>query len=186
MSKGSIIYDRVAFPKGKVIIHEGGKQAEAYLIQSGRLGVYIERAGKKMELAVLEPGQIVGEMALITDEARSASVEALEDTTLIRISRAEFEERLGNSDRAIQAVVKMLSSRVAESNTSMAEKIAALEHLNVAAREVYEETEAEVPDINDERLLPKLKDLLQAIEEFKSKFILESIEKGYYEKEPEE
>ena len=183
MSKNQVIYDRIAFPKGKVIIHEGGKQAEAYLIQSGRLGVYIEREGKKMELAVLEPGEIVGEMALITEDVRSASVEALEDSTLILISRTEFEERLDNSDRAIRAVVKMLSKRVAESNTSMGEKIAALEQLNQAAREVYEETEAEVPDINDERLLPKLKDLLQAIEEFKSKFILESIERGYLEKD---
>jgi CRP-like cAMP-binding protein len=183
MTKNTTIYDRVAYPKGKVIIREGGQQAEAYLIQSGRLGVYIERAGKKMELAVLEPGEIVGEMALISDEARSANVEALEDVTLIRISRTEFEERLEKSDRAIRAVVKMLSHRVAESNVSMAEKIAALEDLNVAAREVYEETEAEVPDINDERLLPKLKHLLKAIEEFKQQFILESIEKGYYEKE---
>ena len=177
-AKNPVVYDRVAFPKGKIVIQEGGAQAEAYLIQSGRLGVYIEREGKRMELAILKPGEIVGEMALITDNARSATVEALEDTTLIRISRPEFEERLANSDRAIRAVVKMLSRRMAESNASMAEKIASLEHLNEAAREVYEETEAEVPDINDERLLPKLKSLLKAIEEFKSKFILESYERG--------
>lgn len=172
----------MAFPKGKVIIHEGGAQAEAYLIQSGRLGVYIEREGKKMELAVLGPGEIVGEMSLITDQTRSASVEALEDSTLILISRPEFEERLANSDRAIRAVVQMLSRRMAEANVSMAQKIASLEQLNQAAREVYEETESEVPNINDERLLPKLKELLHAIEEFKSQFILESIEKGYLDK----
>lgn len=40
-----------------------------------------------------------------------------------------------------------------------------------------------MPDINDERLLPKLRDLLQAIEEFKARFVMESIERGYMDKD---
>ena len=181
-NKTPVIYDRLAFPKGKVIIHEGDTQTQAYLIQSGRVGVFTEADGRKVELAVLEAGEIVGETALISDGIRSASVEALEDCMLILISRAEFEERLANSDRAIRAVVQMLSKRVSESNSSIATKIAALKNLENAAAEVYEETKAEVPDINDERLLPKLKSLLKAIEEFKSRFVMESIEKGYMDK----
>lgn len=92
--KHPVIYDRVAFEKGKVIIKEGDTHAQAYLIQSGRVGVYTERDGKKIELAVLGKGEIVGEMALISDQVRSASVETLEDCNLILISRPEFEERL--------------------------------------------------------------------------------------------
>lgn len=183
MPKHPVIYDRVAFEKGKVIIKEGDTQAQAYLIQSGRVGVFTMSNGRKVELAVLGVGEIIGEMALISDGLRSASVEALEDCNLILISRPEFEERLSNSDRAIRAVVKMLSKRVSESNVSIATKIAALENLENAAEEVYEETKAEVPDIDDERLLPKLKNLLNAIAEFKSRFVLESIEKGYINKD---
>jgi CRP-like cAMP-binding protein len=182
MNSANIIYDRTSFPKGAIIIKEGDTQAQAYLIQSGRVGVFTERDGKKLELAVLGPGEIIGEIALITDSVRSASVEALENCNLILISRNEFNERLKASDRAIQAMVKMLSKRVIESNHSIIDKIASLEALNDAARQVYEETESEVPDINDERLLPKLKNLLKAIEEFKAQFVLESIEKGYLDK----
>lgn len=181
-TKDPVIYDRIAFEKGRVIIKEGDTQAQAYLIQSGRVGVFTLIDDRKVELAVLGVGEIVGEMALITDQLRSASVEALEDCTLILISRTEFEERLANSDRAIRAVVQMLSKRVAESNNSIAGKIASLDNLEKAAAEVYEETKSEVPDIDDERLLPKLKDLLHAIEEFKARFVLESIEKGYVDK----
>ena len=57
---------------------------------------------KKIRLATLEAGEIIGEMALITGGARSANVEALEDCNLIRISRQEFEDRLSKSDQAIQ------------------------------------------------------------------------------------
>jgi CRP-like cAMP-binding protein len=180
--KHPVIYDRVAFQKGSIIIKQGDTQAQAYLIQSGRVGVFTEGKGKKIELAVLGKGEIIGEMALISDEVRSASVEALEDCNLILISRSEFEERLKNSDRAIQAVVRMLSHRVAESNSAIATKIAALNDLESAAAEVYEETKAEVPDINDERLLPKLRGLLKAIEEFKARFVLESVKNGYLDK----
>jgi CRP-like cAMP-binding protein len=182
-SKSTVIYDRIVFEKGKIIIKEGDTQAQAYLIQSGRVGVYTEKDDKKIELAVLEKGQIVGEMALIADDVRSASVEALEDCVLIQISRPEFEDRLLKSDRAIRAVVKMLGERVAESNSSITSKIVSLNNLESAAAEVYEETKTEVPNINDERLLPKLKGLLTAIEGFKSQFIFESIERGYMDKD---
>lgn len=84
----------------------------------------------------------MGEMALISDQVRSASVETLEDCNLILISRPEFEERLKKSDRAIQAMVKMLTKRVAESNVSITGKIVALNNLESAAAEVYEETKA--------------------------------------------
>jgi CRP-like cAMP-binding protein len=177
------VYDRAAFQKGSIIIKEGDTQAQAYLIQTGRVGVFTIKNDKKIELAVLETGEIVGEMALISDVVRTASVEALEDCTLILISRTEFEERLKASDRAIQAMVKMMSKRVAQSNLSNVGKIAALNNLEDAAAEVYEETRAEVPDINDERLLPKLRELLRAIEEFKARFVMENIERGYLDKD---
>lgn len=182
MVKKETIYDRRTFVKGETIIKEGDDQAQAYLIQSGRVGVYTEKLGSKIELAILGVGEIVGEMALITDEVRSASVEALEDSTLIMISRNEFEDRIASSDRAIRAVVKMLSARVSDANDSIASKIAGLENLEKAAAEVYEETCLEVPDIDDQRLLPKLKNLLAAIEEFKQSFVLDSIENGYKDK----
>lgn len=183
MAKEPTIYDRTVFEKGKVIIKEGEMQSQAFLIQSGKVGVFTKsETGRKIELAVLGAGEIVGEMALISDEPRSANVEALESTTLILISRNEFEERLKNSDRAIRAVVKMLSERVADSNSSIASKITSLDNLEKAAAEVYEETKSEVPDINDERLLPKLKGLLHAIEEFKARFIMDSIKNGYMNK----
>ena len=94
MNSANTIYDRTSFPQGAVIIKEGDTQAQAYLIQSGRVGVFTEREGKKLELAVLGPGEIFGEISLIMDNVTSASVEALENCNLILISRVEFEERL--------------------------------------------------------------------------------------------
>ncbi len=64
-----------------------------YFIVTGRLRVYGEREGGA-EVAINEcgPGESVGEMALLTGEPRSASVAALRDTELLRLSKAGFDE----------------------------------------------------------------------------------------------
>ncbi|MCI5061297.1 MAG: cyclic nucleotide-binding domain-containing protein [Alphaproteobacteria bacterium] len=179
MSNNKTIYDRVSIAAGEMFISEGQEQSQAYLIQSGSVGVFTYRADKKIKLATLEAGEIIGEMALITGGVRSANVEALEDCILIRISRQEFEDRLSKSDQAIQTVVKMLCKRVIMINESLISKLSSLDDLQDAAEEVYEETKAEVPNIDDERLLPKLKQLLKAVEDFKEKYVQESMEQGY-------
>ncbi len=182
MSTSEIIYERLAFSKGDMIIHEGDQQSQAYLIQSGKVSVYTVREGKRIDLAVLEAGEIIGEMALVSDGLRSANVQALETCNLILISRSEFEERIAHSDRAIRAVVKMLGSRIAECNRLISSHIEGLEALEKAAQDVYEETKEEVPNIDDKRLLPGLKGLLQAIEDFKVGFVQKKREQGYLDK----
>ena len=179
MAKNKTIYDRIFVKAGVKFIHEGEEQAHAFLIQSGRVSVYTYRDDKRVNLAVLETGEIIGEMALVTGGVRTANVEALENCTLIRISRQEFEDRLENSEQVIRTVINMLCKRVTVINDSLISKVSALENLHDAAEEVYQETKDEVPDIDDERLLPKLKKLLQAIREFKEQYVHETLRQGY-------
>lgn len=112
----SVILERKFVPKGSVVIKEGDDAYSAYLIQSGEVRVFTKKNGEEHELAKLGAGDICGEMALIVDDVRSASVEATEDCNLIIITRSAFEEKLRNSDATIQAVVKMLIQRVIEAN----------------------------------------------------------------------
>ena len=67
-------------------------------------------------MAELGPGEIIGEMALIFDGVRKASVRAKTQCSLIRISRPDFEERIENSDTAIRAVFHMIVKRISNMN----------------------------------------------------------------------
>jgi len=116
MAKDRVILERRFVPKGTVIIREGEEAFFAYLIQSGRVAVYKEKNGKTVELAQLGMGQVCGEMALINDDLRSASVKTLEDCNLIVLTRSAFEDKLRNSDPTIQAIVKMLIDRISGFN----------------------------------------------------------------------
>ena len=64
-----------------------------YLLTGGRLGVSVQdAAGKRVEVSELAPGDFVGEMALLADQTRTATVHALEDAELIKLSRDGFEQ----------------------------------------------------------------------------------------------
>lgn len=116
MSKERIILERKFVPQGTVIIKQGDDAFAAYLIQSGRVSVTRLENGKEILLAELGVGEICGEMALINEAARTASVVALEDCNLIIITKAAFEQKLENTDPTIQAIVEMLIERMIQSN----------------------------------------------------------------------
>ena len=68
------------YPKLKVIFNEGTPGEEMYIIYSGKVGLYTQRAsGQKELLATLEAGDFFGEMALVDDSPRSATAIAEED-----------------------------------------------------------------------------------------------------------
>jgi len=117
MPRDRVILERRFVPKGRVIIKEGDEGYSAYLIQSGEVEVYSENEeGQEVSLAKLGTGEICGEMALISDGIRTASVRTVQDCNLVIITRAAFEEKLKRSDTTIQAVVQMLIRRIISSN----------------------------------------------------------------------
>ncbi len=119
MSNDRIILERRFIPKGSVFIKQGDDAYSAYLIQSGRVSVYSYKNGKTHELAQLGVGQICGEMALMNEATRTASVRAIEDCNLIVITKTAFEEKLKNSDPTIRAIVEMLIDRVHDLNNKI-------------------------------------------------------------------
>ncbi len=121
MTNERIILERRFVPKGTAIIKEDDDAYSAYLIQSGEVSVFTNKDGKEIELARLGAGEICGEMALIADDKRTASVRTVEDCNLIVITRSAFEEKLRNSDPTIRAVVSMLIKRIIASNSDFIE-----------------------------------------------------------------
>ncbi len=121
MAKDRVILERRFVPKGSVIIKEGEEAYSAYLIQSGKVGVYTLKDGRQVQLAELGMGEICGEMALIGEDSRAANVKTLEDCNLIVITRSAFEEKLRHSDPTIRAVMHMLIKRLKTSNADIVE-----------------------------------------------------------------
>lgn len=106
-----------AFKKGEDIVKEGDRGAGFFLITSGK--VEILKGGS--QLNTLGPGDFFGEMALLDNHPRVATVRALEDTACIAMSRWDFVAELrSNPDIALE-MLEVLSGRLRQLEERFAE-----------------------------------------------------------------
>ncbi|MGO9621905.1 MAG: MauE/DoxX family redox-associated membrane protein [Desulfobaccales bacterium] len=98
-------------PAGTRIVSQGEAPEFFYVIQSGRLQVFRETADHiRTPLTELGPGAYFGEVALVTGQPRSASVESLEESSLIKVSKEEFDRLLDNNPQLARHIIRQLSS----------------------------------------------------------------------------
>jgi serine/threonine-protein kinase len=93
--RGGLHLPRRSFATGATIIREGDPGEEAYMIQSGRCRAYRMVDNQKETLATMGPGDVFGEMALLLEEPRAATVEAIEPTTVLVLDKKTMSEELG-------------------------------------------------------------------------------------------
>ncbi|MCP4253177.1 MAG: cyclic nucleotide-binding domain-containing protein [Candidatus Scalindua sp.] len=113
---------RQLFKAGDVIIKQGSYDTSAYIIESGRVEVSIMVNDKKTIFAILGKKQIFGEMALMDDKARSATVMALEKTQVSVIDRKGFNEQLTKNPKILFPLIKALFERLRTANQNIAIK----------------------------------------------------------------
>ena len=173
MSEPGVLARR-AVPRGEVIIHQGEMGVSAFLIQSGDVVVYTESDGKRVELARMGAGQIIGDMALVVDAPRSASVQALTDCNLIVITRDVLNEKLQKSDPTIRALVQMLMKRIAQNNKALLRKGGDLNDMADVVRAIYQELHSSLPAQQkkslETALVPPMDAFLDAIKDFRSRY----------------
>jgi len=100
-----------SYPKHAILIQEGDKSDQLYVVLSGKLKVYLaDSEGKEIIVDMLGPGQYFGEMAL-EGEPRSASVMALEPAKLAIVEREEFKRFLADNPDAAYALIVTLIRR---------------------------------------------------------------------------
>ena len=104
------------FEPGEVIIKENDKGETAYIIDSGRVEVTKQLDGEKVHLGYIEAGETFGEMSMIDDKPRSATVTAVKETVAREIHRDEFFESLQTDPEISINILKVLFERLRESN----------------------------------------------------------------------
>jgi HEAT repeat protein len=106
------------YPDGELIARQGEPGDQLYIITSGQVAVLAEAADGRREVARRGPGEYVGEMAVITQEPRSATLAAAGEVRLLCIGRAQFEEILAERPETGLAVMRMLIARLKEAQAA--------------------------------------------------------------------
>src|SRR5258706_14296815 len=108
---------RKGLPRGTTIIAAGDATESLYVVISGRLKVMIsDDEGREVILAILGPNEFFGEMGLIDDHPRSASVVALEACELLNLSKRDFKRCLAENFEMAMTVMRGLVTRLREAD----------------------------------------------------------------------
>jgi CRP/FNR family cyclic AMP-dependent transcriptional regulator len=114
LAAGSV---RRSFPKGRTIVSEGETSQSLYLLLSGRAKVQrSDSEGKEVILAILGPGEFFGEMSLIDDAPRSASVITIEPSDFISVNKESFKAVLNSSTDMCLAIMRGIVKRLREAD----------------------------------------------------------------------
>jgi CRP/FNR family cyclic AMP-dependent transcriptional regulator len=119
------------FQSGATLVTVEQPGEAIYVILSGTVKVHVDRAdGSEVMLAILGPGEVIGEMSAIDRLARSATVVAMEATTTLWIDRATFRDQLFSVPALAINLVAIMSRRLRLANA----QIQALAGLDVYGR----------------------------------------------------
>ncbi len=109
-----------SYKSGETIVEEGRTGNGLYIVMSGRVEVVkalnTERA---RHLATLGQGDFFGEMALLCEWPRSATVRAIEDTTCVGIDRWLFLSELGKDARLAIVMLQAMAQRLRDADARL-------------------------------------------------------------------
>ncbi len=104
-----------SYPKNAVVLTEGEMGDSLFMIQSGKVKVFIgDEDGREIILKILGPGDFFGEMSMIDKQPRSASVTTIEPASFLVLSHAAFERCVEQAPRIANMVMRVLATRVRE------------------------------------------------------------------------
>jgi EAL domain-containing protein (putative c-di-GMP-specific phosphodiesterase class I) len=138
---------------GGVLFREGDPPTTAFILEEGQIEIRATQRGRQVVLAVLGPGSIVGEMAVIDEAPRTATALALVPCRLRVLERSQIAERLAQADPILRALLQGTLQRYRSA-------LAALQGRREAVARTTEDA-AEAAGVGKMRLESQLREALQ-------------------------
>lgn len=178
----SDVLERSVIHSGKVFIKPGEENTRAYVIQTGMVRSFINVEDQKVEIARHGPGTIIGETGLAQDEVMTIGYETIQDSTVVTITRQDFEKKLVKADSIVKTTFKHVMNKLIELDKKLTEKAMADSDIDTQAKQLtmaliadvapekkQEYEEALLPPLN--RIIKELKRLKQRDKDAKNKVV---------------
>jgi CRP-like cAMP-binding protein len=113
--------DRVSFDAGQALFTQGDPGDAAYVVLSGSADVLVKTQSGEIKVATLEPNSIVGEIAIICDVARTATVKANSPLETLRIRKDHFLRLLVEFPEVAVEIMRVLADRLSHTTAELSE-----------------------------------------------------------------
>jgi len=107
--------ESVHLPGGETLMREGDPSDALYVLASGRLQAFVGTESEETLVGEIGRGEVIGEMGILADERRSATVRALRDSNLVRIPSDAFIGFLHDSPEEMFKLTSLLIARLRRS-----------------------------------------------------------------------
>lgn len=118
--------ERVTFAVGEELFHQGDTGDAAYLILRGTADVLVDSPNGEIAVANVEKNAFVGEIAILCDVPRTASVRATSELVTLRIEKDHFLRLLGEFPQISLEVLRVLADRLGKTTSELSEARARL------------------------------------------------------------
>ncbi len=110
------------FPRDSSIFQRGEAGGSLMVLVQGRLRIgAVSAEGKEVTIDMIEPGGVVGELALLDGKPRSADVMAMEDSTVVVVERRDFLPFVGRNPDLLMRLLVLLCERLRRTNMALEE-----------------------------------------------------------------
>jgi CRP-like cAMP-binding protein len=171
------------YRRGEIIVEHGRKSNALFILLNGRARVLTsDSRGREVILAVLQPGDYVGEMSLIDNEPHSATVRAEVQTDILVLGRADFSRCLPESSSLSYAILRGLVARLRNADRQI-ESLALLDVYGRVARSLLDmaEKDGEVTIIRNKVSRQDMAKIVGASREMVSRVMKDLEERGVIE-----
>jgi CRP-like cAMP-binding protein len=112
------------FSRNQVVFSEGDEAGELYVVQSGRIAIANRSAdGRESVVALMEEGDLLGEMSLFLREGRTAQARALEPSELLAVPFPAIRALLESEPSLLWEVVALLARRLRSTDAALADSV---------------------------------------------------------------
>jgi CRP/FNR family cyclic AMP-dependent transcriptional regulator len=132
-----------AYPKNTVVIHEDDPADSLFVIETGRVKVYCsDKNGKEFIMNTLGPGDYFGELALLDDSNRSASIRTVEKCEFRIVMKSDFSAVMDDHPNITRQLIANLAARVRKLTADVK---------SLALQDVYGRVANVLMDLSEER-----------------------------------
>jgi CRP/FNR family cyclic AMP-dependent transcriptional regulator len=108
--------EKVTVPAGTVLFRQDEEGDAAYILDKGKVVIFQQVEGQRVELDSIKPGEIFGEMAVIDRSTRMATAVAAMESVVTCIPEAIFARKLAATDKFVRALVSMFIKNIRSSH----------------------------------------------------------------------
>jgi CRP-like cAMP-binding protein len=112
------------YQQGEIVFEEGATGREMFIVHTGRVRISMKGSDREHLLAVLGPGEVFGEMALVDAAPRAATAKAEDnDTNLVVVDQAKFFYLIIQQPAFALTLLQILARRIRELERELAHKV---------------------------------------------------------------